>query len=1019
MSAWGDTGAPRVFTMPPQADFLDALARRVLADFGGDSPEALADVTILTPTRRAGRALMDAFARAAGPDQGALILPLIRPIGDVDADEPPFEPGELAGIAPPAVEPARRQFELARLILAKEKALGRRIGIAGAMALAEPLAVLIDDVWTEETGDLAALGEAIRSRLPAHLQESVDFLSIVNLAWPQRLAELQLTDAAQRRSALLHALADRWRETPPEGPVIAAGSTGSIPAAAELMAVVATLPNGAVVLPGLDRGMDDKAWEKIDSAHPQWALKAFLERLQLDRADIPDWPGAEAETPALARQRVIAEALRPAEETADWLKRIDTLKEWSGDFFASGFDGLSLVEARNPDSEARAIALMLRETLSRAGETAMVVTPDRGLARRISSEMRRFGVQLDDSAGTALDATLPGGFLRLVLDVAGDPGSALALNALWASPLFSLGRARGPLKRELDLLDLALRGARPGSDFDAIRRRLADPGNRNVRDPDRARLATLTGDIETALAPLLTDEARPAAKWARALAEAAESLAASDRQAGADRLWAGEGGEAAATLLREFMTEAEMLPDLSLAEFTAAFGELAGSRRVRPQGDLHPRLRLFGPLEARLLSADRVILAGLNDGIWPGGLGSDPWLSRGMREEAGLPPQERRFGLAAHDFAQLAGAKDAILTRAMKADGAPTVASRWIWRLKTLARGALGAEGAGQALAPALDYTALAEALDHAGPARPASEPFAKPPVSARPKRLSVTDIRKWIRDPYAIHARHVLKLIARDDADLEIGPRERGSALHAALEAFIEAHPEGDLPEDAADRLLAFGEAALENAGFDEAARVEERVRFARSVEIFLEWEVERRKRGVRPGPLEIKGVWEVPGTPLTLSGIADRIDLNLDGTIDIIDYKTGTTPSTKATLAGYEPQLPLEAAMAANGAFPDLDPAQTSGLIYLRLSGGRSAGGENRIQVDPTKTREAVSAMDFAARYEDLLRTLIEAYADPEMAYRSQPRAQYVDDYGDYDRLARRKEWADAASDGEGGET
>ncbi|MEE2565206.1 double-strand break repair protein AddB [Hyphobacterium marinum] len=1018
MSAWGDTGAPRVFTMPPQADFLDALARHVLAEFGGDDPEALADVTILTPTRRAGRALMDAFARAAGPDRGALILPLIRPIGDVDADEPPFEPGELAGIAPPAVEPARRQFELARLILAKEAALGRRIGIAGAMALAEPLAVLIDDLWTEETGDLAAFGDALRARLPGHLQESLDFLSIVNRAWPQRLAELQLTDAAQRRSALLHALADRWRETPPEGPVIAAGSTGSIPAAAELMAVVARLPQGAVVLPGLDRGMDDKAWEKIDSAHPQWALKDFLERLDLDRADIGDWPGAEAETPALARQRVIAEALRPAEETADWLKRIDALKEWSGDFFASGFSGLSLVEARNPDAEARAIALMLRETLSRDDETAMVVTPDRGLARRISSELRRFGVQLDDSAGTALTATLPGGFLRLVLDVASDPGSALALNALWASPLFSLGRARGPLKRELDLLDLALRGARPGNDFDAIRKRLADPENRNVRDHDRARLTALAGQIETALTPLLTERTRPAADWARALAEAAEALAASDRQAGADRLWAGEGGEAAATLLREFITEAEVLPDLTLAEFAAAFGELAGSRRVRPQGDLHPRLRLFGPLEARLLTADRVILAGLNEGVWPAGLGSDPWLSRGMREEAGLPPQERRFGLAAHDFAQLAGAKEAILTRSLKADGAPTVASRWIWRLQTLARGALGEEGAKQALSPALDYTGLAEALDHAASAAPVGEPYARPPVAARPKRLSVTDVRKWIRDPYAIHARHVLKLVARDDADLDIGPRERGSALHAALEAFIEAYPEGDLPEDAAERLLALGDAALEKAGFDEAARVEERVRFARSVEIFLEWEAGRRRQGIRPGPLEIKGEWDVPGTPLTVSGIADRIDFNPDGTFDIIDYKTGAPPTKAATAANYEPQLPLEAAMAAAGAFPGLDPSETSGLIYLRLSGGRSAGGEARIDGPPSRGKPPVSAMDYAAQYEDLLRQLIETYADPEMAYRSQPRAQYVDEYGDYDRLARRKEWADAATDGEGGE-
>lgn len=1014
-----ETGAPRVFTMPPQANFLGALATQIRAEFGGAGPEALADVMILTPTRRAGRALMDAFAEAAVPDGGAIILPLIRPIGDVDADEPPFEPGELADVAPPSVETARRTFELARLILAKEGALGRSIGIGGAMALADPLASLIDDLWTEETGDLAALGESIKALLPEHLQESVDFLSIVMRHWPQRLAELGVTDAAQRRSALLHALADRWRETPPSGPVIVAGSTGSIPAAAELMAVVAHLEKGAVILPGLDRAMDDKAWEKIDDAHPQQSMKFFLDAVGLDRNDVADWSTADSGKTALARQRVVAEALRPAEETADWLKRIDDLSQgWGTDFFKSGFEGLSLFEAANPEAEARAIALMLRETLSRPGETAMVVTPDRGLAHRISAEMRRFDVQLDDSAGTALAATRPGAFLRLILDVAEQPGSVLALTALWASPLFSLGQERARLKTDLDICDLALRGARPGQSFDSLTRRLTDPDNRNVRTADRARLTELVGRIEAAFAPLLLTESRPAADWARALAEVGEALSATQDRAGADRLWAGEGGEAAATLVREFMTEAGALPDMALHDFASAFGELSGARRVRPQGDLHPRLRLFGPLEARLISADRVILAGLNEGVWPAGLGSDPWLSRGMRSEAGLPPQERRYGLAAHDFAQLAGAKEAILTRSRKSDGAPTVASRWVWRLQTLARGALGDEGANQALSPPGTYSDIARALDHSDEVHPVDEPRPSPPVDARPTGMSVTDVRKWIRDPYGIYAKHVLQLRNRDDADLELGPRERGTALHAALESFVRAYPSGPLPDDARTLLLRAGQAAFEAAGFDMADRVAEMARFGRAMEFFLIWEAERRARGISVLKPEARGDWVLDDVNFKLYGFADRIDLRPDGTLDIIDYKTGAAPTRKASAAGFEPQAPLEAAMALNGAFEDVPAAETDGLYYVKLSGGRETGSEARID-GAARGQDPISAMEFAAQYETLLRDLIALYAKPDTAYLSQPRAQYVDDYGDYDLLARRKEWSSAADDGSGGDT
>lgn len=419
-------------------------------------------------------------------------------------DDPPFEPGELAGIAPPPVSPMRRRFELARLILAKEEALGRPIGIGGALALAEPLAALMDDLATEEVEDLSAIDAAMRDHLPADRREAVAFVDIVQRVWPERLAELGLTDAAARRSLVLRKLIERWRAAPPDHPVFAIGSTGSIPAARDLMQVIASLPQGAVVLPGFDWDADETAWAAIDDVHPQWAMKAFVEQCGLARGDVRPWPGAAESRPAEMRRRVIAEVLRPAGATDEWMSRIAQLRDRLGeDFFERAMDGLTLVEAPDPISEARACALMLRETLEDPGKTAILVTPDRSLARRVSAEMRRFGVRLDDSGGASLAETPAGAFLLRLLDVAEDPGSVVALSALWSSPLFCAGRARGAVHTVLAKFEAeALRGVRPGRDFAAVRARL-DGRHVDLFDADKTFIRDLLDTMEAAFAPLL------------------------------------------------------------------------------------------------------------------------------------------------------------------------------------------------------------------------------------------------------------------------------------------------------------------------------------------------------------------------------------------------------------------------------------------------------------------------------------------------------------------------------------
>ncbi|MHA6287721.1 double-strand break repair protein AddB [Maricaulis sp. CAU 1757] len=1004
-----DTPAPRLYTLPPQADFLRAIVRTLRAEFGAaEDPAALTEILVLTPTRRAAKALGDVFAEEAG--EGVALLPLIRPIGDVDVDDPPFEPGELAGLAPPAISATRRRFELARLILAKEAALGRPLGMGGALALAEPLAALLDDLATEDVSDLAPLGEAMQEHLPADRREAVEFLEIVQAAWPARLAELGLVDAAERRTRVLKALAERWRVAPPTHPVLAVGSTGSIPAAAELMQVIAGLPQGAVVLPGFDWDADDTAWAGIDDDHPQWAMKAFVEDLGLARGDVAAWPDAAETLEARLRRRVIGEALRPAATTDEWLSRIARLSETYGaDFFERGVDGLALIEAPDELAEARVCALMLREVLEQPDRTGVLVTPDRMLARRVAVEMGRFGVRLDDSGGAALGETAAGAFLLRLLDCARQPGSVVALSALWSSPLFTAGRSRGAVHTVLAKFEAeALRGVRPGPSLEAVRGRL-DGERVNLFEDDRALIIAVLDAMQAVMAPLETGQRLHASEWATHHARAAEALSA-----GAE-LWGAEGGEAAAQLVRALLEESEALPPMTLTDYAAALTELMASKRVPPRLGVHPRLQVLGPMEARLVQADRVILAGLNEGVWPRAPGADPWLSPGMRRAVKLAAPERRYGLAAHDFAQLAAAPDVVMTRARKSDGAPSVASRWIWRLKTLAEGALGAKAADEALAPQTDYLALVQALDEPGRAvRPAPPPEPRPTVGRRPRKLSITEIRTWVRDPYSIYARHVLGLKRLDPADMPPGPRERGMALHAALQEVVPGWPQV-LPDDAEAQLVEAADAYLADSGFTEEERVLERARMRRAARFLVGWERQRRSEGLRFDQAEILGQIELagPAGPFVLHGRADRFDRTPDGRLEIIDYKTGSAASAKEVGAGFDPQLPLTATMAQReGGFEGLAAAPPAALLYLCLKGNAEGGSVVRVdgKANPTAAEMAEAA------YQDL-QDWIARFDDETTPYESQTRAKYVNQYGDFDHLARRGEWASAPGGSEDG--
>jgi ATP-dependent helicase/nuclease subunit B len=981
----------RWFNIPAHRPFAEDLARglyEALIPFG---PEALADAVVLTPTRRGARALADAFLSAAGGQ--AVLPPQMRPLGDLEAGEPPFEPGDLALDLPAAIDPLRRRFELVRLVAELAEHIPGGVGSAGqALDLADALGGFLDGLQIEEVDVRDALSGLAPGELAEHWEVSRKFLDKALALWPARLDALGVVDVSERRVRLLRRLAQAWTDRPPQGVMVAAGSTGAAPATRALMIAIAAAPKGAVVLPGVDLDLSDRAWGKVEVQHPQGALRRLLDTARITRADVAIWPASRTETrPQRWRRRIVNEALRPAEETADWLHVIGELRREHADAIAEGLAGLSLVNARTEQEAATVAALLLREALETPERTAALVTPDQKLARRVSAKLARWGVVPDSSAGESLAGSPCGALAGLLARAAVDPVDPVALLGLLKHPFARLGDAT-PFERH------GLRGPRART-WDELKARLAAKAPESVPQAER---------LQALVEALAWDAYEAPSAAALRLVTAMEALAADDHGRTGD-LWAGHAGEAMSRLLSGLIREGADLPTVTPRQFADLLRRLMEGETIRSGGATHPRLRILGAIEARLVRADRLVVAGLEEGVWPAAAPTDPFLSRPMREALGLPSPERRIGLAAHDFAQAVCAPEVVLLHTERRDGQPAVKSRWLWRLETLAK------GAGLAIPERPEALAWATALDAPGPYDPVKRPSPKPPVEHRPDRLFVTRVETLTRDPYAVWARDILGLYLLERPDEEVEARARGTAIHAAFERFVLAWPQA-LPPDAAETFRGLYLEELEKAGMPRDALARETALAGEAAAWVAGLERSRRADG-RVLHVEKKGELTLPiaGRPFTVAAKADRIEVTPDGLGHVLDYKTGRAPSKRMVETGFSPQLTLTAAILERGGFADVGPATPGDLTYLEVSGRHPNPGREEVRAAPygdndkiLNTREAVDAALQG------LERLITRYADPAQGYTSRTAPQFVKMYvSDYDHLARVFEWSTSGED------
>lgn len=947
-----------IFNIPASCRFIDILAQKILDDYS-DNRLAMTDITVLLPTRRACRQLRNAFVRLQG--MSPTLLPRMMPLGDTEEDEIFFSETalELQSL-PPAIDPVERTLLFIRLITARNREFDiENISFAQACFLAQELGRTVDMVNHQQL-DFGRLENLVPEEYADHWQKTLKFLRIITAFLPQILEERGLIDASERSRRLLQLQSRFWQNEPPLRKIIIAGTTATFPAMKELVKTVLALPHGEIYLAGIDKYLDNASWDQINESHPQFELKQLLDYLEISRFEVPDLMAP----PNPAREKFISEVMRPAVTSDCWRQLNKTVIP------DSSVTGLKVVDCREISEEALAIALIMRQTLEIPEKTAALVTTDRNLARRVAAQLQRWDIKVDDSAGRPLSLTPVGIFLRLIAEACEEGAGNIPLMSLSKHPFTVAGMERTTLlnlMREYE--KKVLRNHAPNT---ALSQRL-----------------TPFFEMLHPLSRLLQQESADFKQLLTCHLRLAETLAADTEKSGAEKLWRGDDGEAAATLFGKLLHHADTLGAIPQHQYVDLLNALFNNTPVRPKYGTHPRLQILGPIESRLVGFDTVIIGGVNEGSFPTVADNGAWMSRPMKKEFGFPLPEKSIGILAHDFASMLAQSEVYLTRSDRVEGTPTVKSRWLMRMETV----LNAAGVNPILWQAENFAYWSSRLDRSQNHHPIAPPRPCPPLKARPRELWAGAVENLMRDPYIIFARYILRLQPLDELQQQPDFSDFGNLMHAALEKFNRRFP-AQLPADAENILLRL----IQNE-IDARQIGKEIVAFWYPAAVKMVKWLLAEEQNYRPGILktnsEVSGrfSFDAPGGKFTIGAKADRVDQTADGGINIIDYKTGSARSKKEIKAGYAPQLPIEGIIAEMGGFEGIPAAEVRNLIYWRLGKESITVGEDVKNVLQNNLHN--------------IKQLISAFDDEKRPYITQPNSKYAPAYSDYEHLSRIKEW------------
>jgi len=905
--------------------------------------------------------MAEAFIRQQG--MKPTLLPTMIPVGDIDEDELILN-GENAQNSidniSQSISPLERTFLFMKIITSLPQEFGsKHLSLYQAYALASELGCLIDMAHNESL-NFSNLADLVPEEYSEHWQKTLHFLEIITSNWPLILSEKNAIDSSLRKKLLLEQQIQIWKNNPPNRRIIIAATTAAFPTTKQLVKTITELPQGEVVLCGLDKYLDDESWQNIDETHPQYELKRLLDFLKYDRYSVTDIIPPKN----LARELLISEVMRPATQTDLWReiknKPIDK----------SATEGIKILNCADNRDEALCIAIIMRHALETPNQAASLITPDRNLARRVSSELARWNINIDDTAGIPLHQTPWGVFMRLVIAAASPESSRTTLLSLLKNPLCCLGMDRNQIREQTKFLEKEI-----------------------WRKKQNQNTSEILVRLQEALQPLTQALLKPFITLPEIIKNhilVAQNIASNSSQNGAQVLWKGESGNVGSSLLEQCLSYGNTLDNFNPKEYLNLFEALAANVPVRPKYGTHPRLKIMGPIEARHIHSDIMILGGFNEGIWPQKTASDPWLSRPMKKDFGFPVPEKSIGITGLDLSCFLGAKQIYLTRAEKSEGSPTIKSRWLMRLETVLK-ALEFDIKQLETDP---YLLISKHIDTPDTYCKTSSPAPCPPLALRPRQLSASGIELLMRDPYSVYAKYILRLKPLEDIDPEPNSADFDSIIHEILEEFNNLYPH-DFPADGKEKLLEIGYRKFSQNPILQSKKVFWWPKFAKMIDHLSKLEKEYRP-SIKFVHNEIEGsftIKDLPGGAFTITAKADRIDETIDGSINIIDYKTGKTRSKKEVALGYAPQLPIEGLIAQSRGFKEIKPAQINQLIYWQLGNKDTVVSDNLADILETNKQN--------------LTKLLNLFDFETTPYICNPNPRRASEYSDYEHLARIKEW------------
>jgi len=970
-----------LYNVPYSASFMDVLAQRVLSAYK-DKPLDLGNVLFLVPNRRSVQNLKEAFLRAN--NLTPFLLPQIVPLYEADEDEIFFENGAVDADLEAAVSNEERLFWFAKKIEEQKFAYGiKEMSYAQSLSLATYLGKLIDDTANQiedpinQKLSFEGLENIVSAEYSEHWQINLDFLKIVTADWPNELKKRNLIDACLRRNILLQKQVAVWKKNP-NMKIVAAGIGLPFNALKGVIKALGEMENAEIYLYGLDKDMPFSSWENLNKSnilsktHPQYGKKELLEVLNATRADVQN----VTEKTNINREKLVSEIMREAKTTDQW----QSMK--GNQELLAGLKNLSLIETEDNFEEALVIAMIMREVLETPQKTAALVTPDRNLARMVASTLKRFGVEIDDSAGLPLHLSPIGIYLRQILDVLENDFSEASVAALLKNNLLKMGKS----------------GEKIGQEVQAAEYEKRKPCYQDAKEtPKQDALDEALRKAFEDLKALYEKDKVPFETLMKTHVALAEKLAKDDTLSGAQNLWRHEDGRQCAAVIARILEKADEVGPIAPKEYAAVLLTLLSLEMVRKPYGTHPRLKILGTIEARFCAYDVMIAGSLNDGVWPKTGAADPFMSRAMKETFGLDGPEKQISQTADDLCAILNAKEVYLTRAKRVDGVPTTKSKYWLRIETVVKALdLKIEDVQDTF-----YTNLAHKIDRSEKRVQIDPVGPKPPIKARPRKFSASTLKKWIQSPYDIYASKILGLKKLDGLDQKKESKDFGTFVHAVMEKFCKKYPAA-LDERAESVLRQMFASDLEAAELDSSTKVF----WNGMIENFVTWFLENApayRADIKNITSEAEGqmVFKGVGGDVILTARADRIDETVDGFYQIGDYKTGRVPQTLDVICGFEPQLPLEGLIASVGGFEKdgkkLPIKPIKHLFYFSPKKGKLKA-EDKTEYDLKNILEQTK---------EHIQEMIDAFDDENTPYLYNPNPQNINEYSDYEQLARFKEW------------